>query len=278
MSFRAIRVVAAYEVERLARSPHGGAVLLLFVSLYGWAAYSLRRIVDSVPGGSGVDLDSDFAKAVASFVGGAVELSPDALTDTFRDHPPLLVAVFALSLMLTPLLAILLSSDQTATDIRTRHLRFLLLRTDRLSLYLGRAVGTLGAFAIAQALATAAVVLALSPSRVGGADGALYLLRGYANVLLLAVPCIALMAALSALTAHAARALMLAMAIWVVLAIAVASTGTDFEFLRFGFPTAGKYRALSDHLGDLAPLLGFQLAYAALALGLGFVAFRRRDL
>jgi ABC-type transport system involved in multi-copper enzyme maturation permease subunit len=277
MSFRAIRVVAAYEVERLARSPHGGAVLLLFVSLYGWAAYSLRRIVDSVPGG-GVDLDGEFAQAVASFVGGAVELSAESLTGTFRDHPPLLVAVFALSLMLTPLLAILLSSDQTATDIRTRHLRFLLLRTDRLSLFLGRAVGTLAAFALAQALATAAVVAALGPSRVGGADGALYLFRGYATVLVLATPCVALMAALSALAAHAARGLMLAMALWVVLAIVVATIGDDVAFLGYGFPSAGKYRALSDRIADLGPIFAFQLTYAAVALGLGFLVFRRRDL
>ncbi|MCB9730435.1 MAG: ABC transporter permease subunit [Deltaproteobacteria bacterium] len=277
MSTRALRVVASYEVERLVRSPHGAAVLLLFVTLYGWAAWSLRRIAETFPVAN-LGQDSEFAAAVSRFVAQAAGLKDDALSGLLRDHPPLLVAIFALSVMLTPLLAILLSSDQTATDIRTRHLRFLLLRTDRLSLYLGRFAGSLAAFAIAQAVAVAAVVIAISPARVGGTEGFLYLFRGYVTVLLLAAPCVALMAALDALSAQATRALMLALLLWVALAIAVAAAGPDFQFLDYGFPTAGKYRVLADRASDMAPTLAFQAIYAAAALALGFVRFRRRDL
>jgi Cu-processing system permease protein len=276
MSFRAIRVVAAYEVERLARSPHGAAVVLLFVMLYGSAAYSLRRLVESIPGGQ-MDHDGQHARGIAQFVGEAVDLAPDALTGIFRDHPPMLIAVFALALAVTPLLAVLMSSDQTATDIRTRHLRFLLLRTDRLSLFLGRALGTLAAFAIAQAAAMAAVVLAIGVSRVEGAGGALYLVRAYSATVLLATPCVALMAALGALAAHASRGLMLAMLVWMVVSIAVAASDGDLEPLRYVLPSAMKHHAISDRAVDLGPLAAFQLAYTVVALAAGFAVFRRRD-
>jgi hypothetical protein len=71
-----------------------------------------NSLVESIPGGQ-MDLDGELARGIAQFVGEAVDLAPDALTGIFRDHPPMLIAVFALALAVTPLLAVLMSSDQT---------------------------------------------------------------------------------------------------------------------------------------------------------------------
>jgi hypothetical protein len=101
--------------------------------------------------------------------------------------------------------------------------------------------------------------------------------RPTSATVLLAAPCVALMAALGALAAHASRGLMLAMLVWMVVSIAVAASDGDLEPLRYVLPSAMKHHAISDRAVDLGPLAAFQLAYTVVALAAGFAVFRRRD-
>src|SRR5205085_2048359 len=84
-------------------------------------------------------------------------------------RPAALAAYVVIATMLTPLFAILASCDQTATDLGTRHIRFLIPRVGRAEIFVSRLVAAAIVIGVAQLLAgIAATIVALVVHGVPG--------------------------------------------------------------------------------------------------------------
>lgn len=281
MNTRSMSIVVRFELSRLVRSPQGILFLIFFLCYYGWLALWLRETSHEIAAAGAQLTHGQGGAIVQGIVSWWTDLEAQAVTRLLTDHPPILVVAFVLALLATPILAMLASFDQTASDIHSRNVRFLLLRTDRTSLYLAKAAGSFVYFAVCQAIGIALVGLTLSVTGDGiGAAGWFYLGRVALTLMGFAVPFVALMALAGAVTGHAFLALLLGTglqgAVW-----AVASIGgimdENIRAVRYAFPTAMKYHLVSDVWSDIAMAAAHQLAFGAVVFALGLAIFRRRD-
>src|SRR5205814_5118158 len=118
------------------------------------------------------------------------------VTYLLREQPALLSAIFVLLLIAFPFISCLGASNQTSGDIGSRGLRYLLLRTERPNIFLGRFVGTMGFLAASTALLMVilAVYIGAKFNIYSLGDMALWSLEGYAAVLFVCLPYVAMCA------------------------------------------------------------------------------------
>ncbi|KIG14600.1 hypothetical protein DB30_06655 [Enhygromyxa salina] len=276
-----IWVIARFEVVRHLRSRHAIAAGLLLILFCGFGAYELVQFADKL-----AELDRDLGPAldmIAGMVEGLTDLPVVGVRGLLRQHPPVLVALFALVMFLMPLLSIILAYDQTATDIETRHVRYLLFRSDRISIFLGKALGAQLIISIAVALVVLifGVFLAVRTDALEGMKGVAYLGRIWVTAVLYAVPFVALLGLSSALFGRARRSLTVAFLYWFGVAtlsglLSLANEG--FEHLRYLFPSVGRFDLLLDDPGDLRGTVLYLVAFTLVAGLLGLWRFRSRDL
>jgi len=283
LKVRALIIVVGFELRRMLLGPHGVLIALaLLVSLVPtcfWARRLAEQLVELRSDAVGMPPLAPLYGAVAWFT----DLPREEIDHLFSDHPPHLLAFFAACIWLVPPLTYVTGFDQTATDIRSRHLRFLLLRVSRGTLFLGRALSTLIVLAIAYALAVIVMATLLSgvDQGLGGSAGVVYLARVWLSLVVFTVPFVALLAWTNSATGHPYMALAACVALqfglWM---LAVIGGWTEMEALEWAprlFPTAYEYNLLSDDGELLWTALGHQLGLAALFAALGWRSFRSRD-
>jgi hypothetical protein len=186
--------------------------------------------------------------------------------------------------MLTPLFAILASCDQTATDLGTRHIRFLIPRVGRAEIFIARLVGAAIVMSVAQLLAgVAATIVALVVH--GGGETSTATIVGYGAqvtgfLIVYSLPIVALMSLVSAAMASVGLALLVGLGGYAILGVGVAAGGEqrrpgDGGQLRDAgrpqaLPAAASARARARRRAAGA------LAYVALYAFLGWQVFRTR--
>jgi hypothetical protein len=283
LNTRALAIVTGFELRRMLIGPRGMlTVLAMLVSLVP-TCFWVRRLAEEL---NSIQQDAVGA-AVLSPVYGAIswftELPNTEIEALFRDHPPHLLAFFAACIWLVPMLCYVTGFDQTATDIRSRHLRFLLLRVDRATLLLARALAVLIIVAVGYALTIALLVgmMAGVEGGIGGAAGLAFLGRIWLCVVLSSVPIVALLAWTNTVTGHPYLALAavvgLQFSLWVVGLVGASYDMPPLEMAPWLFPTAFKYNLLSDDLALLQVAVGHQLALTVAFATLAWFSFRRRD-
>jgi len=284
MKLRDVGVVASFECRRFVRSPAGILFLALFVMVTAWfsmKAYDFVKDNEDIAAMATAGADGLLLQFVAGWTG----LTSESLTQLLTDHPPLMLLFFLVVIMNTPLLAMIASMDQNASDINTKHARYLLMRTDRSSLYVGKTLGVLAGFAIYTGvgiLLTSAVLYF-----VGGTEGFSlmavlgYGLRIWMATLLLALPFVAMMGLFGAMTSHQMLALLmgvgLGLVIWGVSAIG-GWANEDLKVVRYAYPTAFNYQLMTDSAQDFLKAAGHMVGFAALMFMAGLFVFRRRDI
>jgi ABC-type Na+ efflux pump permease subunit len=199
------------------------------------------------------------------------------------DHPALLSIIFLILIFTLPFLVPFGAFNQVSGDVQSRGLRYLLLRTERGSIFMGRFIGTTLFAIVVMGLLVAAIALYLGLKVRIYEPGALVLwaLRGYLALAILTVPYVALCAWISACIDSPFGSLTISnlIVIGVLLFAAIGAIQYEqFRVILYLLPWG-----IQNHLLHPSPLhfAGATLAcvgYTAVFLWLGHRHFLRRDL
>ncbi len=213
-----------------------------------------------------------------------VDPSADQSDFLTRQKPAIVSAILVMLLLVTPLFSCLAGFNQTSGDIGTKGLRFLLIRTERQNIFLGRFIGTF-VFAALVNLALfliLALYMALKVKVHPAGDMVMWLMQGYLRIMLLTMPYIAVCALVSCAIDSPFGSLVLALMATYLFPVLVgrgAALVSEVGYMQFLTPWGWKYWLLEPllsgrFLGAAAAMLGF----TALFLFLGVKYFRKRDL
>ncbi|MDA1195587.1 MAG: hypothetical protein O2894_10440 [Planctomycetota bacterium] len=200
------------------------------------------------------------------------------------EQPALLSVIWLLLLVCFPFLTALSSFNQTAGDIGSRGLRYLLLRTERANIYVGRAIGStlfsLGSLLLLIVMVALYVGLKLRLYSFGDVLGSS--VTACLALVLLSLPYIALCGWVSAMfdSAFAALAMCLvAIGVPIVfIKIADGVSDMDLAWMERLTPWGWKYELLSGDIGIRLLACAVMLGFTALFGALGLMHFHRRDL
>ncbi len=279
---RDIRLVAAFELRQTLRSPQGVLGLCFLLLPLAWWMSKLAGNAETIN-----DLAAGNLTQEQTFLIGAIkwiaDIDEDVLKRLFVDHSPFVTGLFAMTVFAIPFLTMVASLDQNATDIGSKGIRFLLPRTSRDSLLLGRFFGTLFFWSIGLGLAgVASVVLALVVDTNHGP--ALILLDGLwftFGLIMAALPFVAFMSLCSVTTGNPLLSICMGLGTYLAVFLMGGLGGWFHEGLkviRFAFPSPMRYDLM---LGDTAGVIvaaGAMAAYTVVFLTGACWIMRKRDL
>lgn len=280
-----VRLVARYGVRFALRT--GGGIVFLMLTLIAGLIVSSKFIdlVEGVLRNTGVTADEIFrlpelTDAVKSITG-----TDSAFADyLLQDKPALLSAIFIILMVIHPFVVCFGSFNQTAGDIASRGLRYLLLRTERTNVFLGRFLGTILFAAVVTAALVAIVTLYIGIKfHVYGAGAlAAWGLQGTFALAILSLPYVALCAWIGAVTGSAAASLVLSLLVagapMLVFSVLDANVPGDQGWLSLLWPWGWRYDLLHPDLSTRLVAVLVMVGFTALFLGLGLWTFRKRDL
>jgi ABC-2 type transport system permease protein len=213
----------------------------------------------------------------------AVEPSREQLSYLTREQPAIISAILVLLFLVTPLLSCMAGFNQTSGDIGTKGLRFLLIRTERPNIFLGRFLGTylFSAVVYLTMFAILALYVAVKVDVHPTGDMIRWLLFGYLRLMLFSLPYIAICAWVSCMIDSAFGSLMIALVLVYLVPMVLGIASGIEEKISYGqyiTPWGWKYLLLEPmgprFLGGVAAMLGF----TAFFLFVGMRHFNKRDL
>lgn len=277
--------VCRFEVLRRLRSPSGLVALLLLVvasAVVGRQLANAARMLNEASN----PRDAAAFQMVGELVAGLAGFPIDTVRATLDAHSPPLVGAFAFLMFVMPLLTLTLGYDQCASDIETRHARFLAFRIDRTTLYVGKLLGAWTLltmiFAVA-ALSMAGYIWVAGRSMPAPADF-VYLGRVVATVSVTALPLLTLLGLLGSVRGRARRVVLLAVLIWIGVSIAAGVLRHSLELETLAsivdllWPTTGRWSLLLDDGSDWLIAAARVSGYSLVVGSLGLLHFRKRDL
>jgi ABC-type transport system involved in multi-copper enzyme maturation permease subunit len=205
------------------------------------------------------------------------------ITFLLEKRPALLSAIFMLLIFGMPFAISFLGYNQVSGDIQNHGLRYLLLRTERSSIYFGRFIGTVIFSTVVMAIIIVTITFYLGMKTRIYPAGALTLwaLHGFLALSILMVPYIAVCSLISASVDSPFLSLILAK----VVVAGVLLMGTlgriawkPAKYILYALPWGWQSNLLHPELARcLLAALGC-LVYAGFFLFLGYYHFERRDL
>lgn len=275
-----IPTLAAFWIRRLFSSRHGILFLVFFALFHALTALWMVMLADNLSEKAG-SVGLEDMSFVYEMLASGVDLNSATIKHVLTSHPPLLLALYSLAIFALPWLCIFGTFDQMASDISSRHSRFLLIRSDRATLYIGNAVGAIGFIALCEAVGLGVLAATLlGKGALGGMEGGLYLLRMWVCLVVYSVPFVGLTAATSVLTGRPLWSLACSLGFWFAV-ICAAFTGGLIEDgaanLSYLMPTELKYYLISDELSDLGTVLVHLATLSCLYFGAGYLVLRRRN-
>ncbi|MBN1845198.1 MAG: ABC transporter permease [Sedimentisphaerales bacterium] len=210
--------------------------------------------------------------------------TPDAWTRyLLNERPALLSGIFLILLFGMPFIISVLGFNQTAGDIQSRGLRYLMLRTDRSNIYFGRFLGSVIFSTLVTAFLVATITLYVGLKFRIYSTGALtvWALIGFGAISILMLPYLAVCTAISASVSSPFLALAAAKLVIVGVPVAALVGKHSWEpiknikyLLPWGIQNYLLHPEWTHYLGAAAGCLGYTLVF----LLLGYAWFQRRDL
>lgn len=220
------------------------------------------------------------AKKTMSFAMGVADEQIDYLT---TDKPAMISAILVLLMLITPLCACLAAFNQTSGDIATKGLRYLLIRTERANIFVGRFIGTFLFTAVVNALLflILAIYIAIKIKVHPTGDMMLWLAGGYLRVMMFALPYVALCALISGSIDSSFGSLCMALLVAYVIPLIVRIGQMNvegFKYVNYVTPWGYKWWLFSE--SPLWVLLGVivMLVFTGAIMWLGNLRFTKRDL
>jgi len=200
-----------------------------------------------------------------------------------HDRPALVSAILIVLLVSMPFLACLGSFNQLAGDIQYKGLRYLLLRTERMNIFLGRFLGTalFTMIVLAVLFAVLFFYLAFKADYYPAGLVAVWLLQGYGALVFLALPYIALCSWISAALDSPFVSLVICelVTVFPIVFVTIAvRLNENFQYLGYVTPWPLKFKLLHHNPLVLGGTIAAMLMYSIVFLGLGMRHFQRRDL
>ena len=272
--------LARFEITRQLRSPFSWLSLALLAMISGltgrWLGTKATTAQEWVA-------QADSAQVADLEFWGSASVTVETLMALLKAHPPLLLATFAGALMLVPTLALTFGYDQTATDIRSKHCRFLLTRLSRDELYLGKTLAALGmlagAWTLTLALAGGAYLVTATIDT--GGEALMYLVRIWATTIAATVPYVTFLGLLNAICGRGWLTLMLCFILWTGLTIVGAigsAMDAPVDVTSWLFPNYARHTLASDTLDVQALTWAHGVVFSLITYLSGMWWFRRRDL
>ena len=226
--------------------------------------------------------DAGFQEGELPFVGWIKDKTDPALRSLFANHSPLLGIFFWLALMGTPWIVMLVASDQTASELSRKHIRFILPRVTRRSLFLARLLSSWISWVVISSCSLFLIGMVLLQFGDGENRDSDYilLLRMIGVLAIYGIPFISMMAFINTFIPNAFLSYLLATGAWSVfwvLGAAGAWISDGFKFFSYLMPTVVKYPLLSDDPQRFLQGVGGVAAYSLVFVFLGIFIFSRRD-
>lgn len=276
----------AYSLRQSLRGA-GGLVLILVMLALGLVAVQIMTAIDRV---GGERLRGLYPLGLGSLLRGFFQADNDLTIDYAGwalhlaiDQVPVVSCCWLLLLALVPFLATFGTFNLVAADAQRRGFRYLLLRSDRTSIYLGRfaASAVLSSVVWFLLLAIASTYLGLTVTGVAWRPLMLDALWCWATCSITALPYLALTAAFSTVIPSGLGALVLAtVAIGMVpgLAFALSTLWTPLWHVMHALPWGVQFLLLHPSPTVVAAAAAACLGYTVIFLWVGLHCFQRRDL
>jgi ABC-2 type transport system permease protein len=290
-----LQLIASHSVRHGIRGG-AGLIALLFTMLIGlgMAAFAIspleqaEQIRDQMAAkGDSADVkavvNAEVIKITRRAIDWAVSPSEAQLDYLTKDHPAVISAILVLLFLVTPLLACLGGFNQTSGDIGSKGLRFLLIRTERPNIFLGRFIGTFlfSAVTFAGLFTILAIYMSFKVHVHEPGEMIVWLLLSYFRLLAFALPYVALCAVVSCAVDSPFGSLVIALLVTYLFPGLVAFAGSMNDKAHYAqYLTPWGYRwwllepAGATLFGGLAVMLGFTAVF--IAGGLKY--FSARDL
>lgn len=198
-------------------------------------------------------------------------------------RPAIVSAILLVLLILLPFLVSFGAFNQLTGDIRSRGLRYLLLRTERSNLFLGRFLGTY-VFTVLVLFALVLVVLlylVLKARFYPTGDVVAWMAIGFAALAVFALPYVALCAWISAASDSPFVSLVISQLVIgfvPLIAYMAGKVEPKLAYLSYAMPWGFKFKLLHPAFVQFGGAALAMLAFTAVFLWLGAWSFQRRDL
>lgn len=199
-----------------------------------------------------------------------------------REKPALLSCIMLILLMLLPYLVCFGAFNQMSGDIANKGLRFLLLRTERVNIYLGRFLGT-ALFCLATVLISIFLLVIYIQFKLGiyeGVDLWIWSMQGGLAYFMLCLPFVALCAWLSSSIDSPFGSLVLCLLIvgFPSILLKMFNHYMDDGFLDKLWPTGWKFGMLHSSFGTVCVTGLVLVLFTVGFLWIGLRGFQKRDL
>ncbi len=294
LNFKHIRIIAKYHMRFSLRNGSGIVFLLLTLTTALIVASMFIAPVESMVDGLN-DMDGMETQMTAGEMINEIGQSEEAESAVdwlvgadsegkflLRDKPALLSCIMLIILMLLPYLVSFGAFNQFSGDIANRGLRFILLRSERINIYLGRFVGTVFFCLITVVMSLVLLVLYIQ-FKLGvyqGIDLWVWGLQGIVAFFLLCLPFVALCSWISGSIDSPFGSLTLCLLTvgFPGLLLMMMNIYAKKDFFDKFWPTGWKYGILNSNFGTVALSAFILLAFTAFFLFIGLRSFQKRDL
>ncbi len=200
-----------------------------------------------------------------------------------EDRPALLSAIFLILVFGMPFAISFLAFNQTSGDVQSRGLRYLLLRTERANIYLGRFLGTavFSTGVIAFLILTIVLYLGLKTRLYPAGDLLIWSMQGFYAASILMLPYIAVCAMISACVSSPFLSLILGKLViagTLFFAVIGRFAWEPLKYIKYLLPWGWQNQLLHPSVVHWGCAGLACLAYTAVFLMIGYRRFEKRDL